>query len=179
MAQKKIVALCGSIRSKSSNLSILKEIGKLMPPDIAYEIYDGLGSLPHFNPDINLETEHQAVNHFRTKIREADGILICTPEYAFGVPGVLKNALDWTVSSCEFNDKNIALITASSVGKKGHEALLHTLDALASKYTADQLLLISFIRSKMNAAGEIIDKETREAVNRLVHIFTQVVLYEN
>ena len=61
-------------------------------------IFDGLADIPPFNPDLDNETPPMAVAQFRQRLKEADGILICTPEYAMGVPGTLKNAIDWAVS---------------------------------------------------------------------------------
>ena len=89
-----------------------------------------------------------------------DGVLICSPEYAFGVPGSLKNALDWTVSSGEFVQKPLALITAATGGDKAHAALLQTFTALSAKMVENGSLLLPFIRSKMNAEGEIVNPET-------------------
>src|SRR5690349_2933650 len=101
MEQKniKLLAISGSLRPSSSNMMIIKAIGKMMPDHVDYMVYEGLGALPHFNdaPDAS-----PALDDWKASIREADGVLICMPEYAFGVPGSFKNALDWTVSSGEF-----------------------------------------------------------------------------
>src|SRR6478752_7363088 len=95
----KILAIPGSLRANSSSNLVLKAIKDMMPSGAYVEIFDGVGNLPHFDdaPDVP-----ELVQAFRKKIKEADAVLICTPEYAFGVPGSLKNALDWTVSSGEF-----------------------------------------------------------------------------
>jgi chromate reductase len=87
-------------------------------------------------------------------LKAADGILICTPEYAMGVPGSLKNAIDWTVSSMEFHQKPTALITASSVGQKGHQALLETLMVIEAQMVEESKLVIPFIRTKVNDEGD-------------------------
>jgi len=136
-----------------------------------YEIFTGLGSIPLFNPDLDNETVDGAVSRFRKKIKEADGILFCTPEYAFGVPGALKNALDWTVSSGEFTDKPVALITASSLGDKAHESLQHTLSAIGTRFTKEETLLISFIKAKINSEGVITDLSTLRALESLLKKF--------
>ena len=68
--------------------------------------------------------------HFRKSIEEADAVLICTPEYVFSLPGILKNALEWTVSTTVFSDKPTALLTASSSGEKAHESLLLVMKTL-------------------------------------------------
>lgn len=90
---------------------------------------------------------------FKQKIREAGAVLICTPEYAFGVPGSLKNALDWTVSSGEFVDKPVGLITASSQGEKGHAAMLNILTAISAKVPANGDVLLNFIRARLEGGA--------------------------
>jgi len=90
-------------------------------------IYGGLDDLPHFSPDRDGDDPPRSVGRLRELLRTADGVLIGTPEYAFGVPGALKNALDWTVSSGEFDGKPVAAISASPLytgGAKAHASLL-------------------------------------------------------
>ncbi len=86
--------------------------------------------MPHFNPDLDTEEPPGTVKDLRRRLKESDGVLICTPEYVFGVPGALKNAIDWAVSSGEFSDKPTALITASLGGEKAHESLFLTLQTV-------------------------------------------------
>src|SRR5882672_8363313 len=105
----KILALSGSLRESSSNNTILNLIVGMMPGNVEFTIYKGIASIPAFD-----EVDNVPVIQFRQLVQEADGVLICTPEYAFGVPGALKNVLDWTVSSGNFDKKPVALITASS-----------------------------------------------------------------
>src|SRR6187399_3234776 len=135
----KILAIPGSLRENSSSNAILKSVIAMAPQGISIAIYGGVGSLPHFNDS---EVVPEAVVDFRNQVMRADAVLICTPEYAFGVPGSLKNALDWTVGSGEFVDKPVGLITASSQGEKGHAALLLILTAISSKVVSDATLLI-------------------------------------
>ena len=77
-------------------------------------VYRGLAALPHFNPDLDNDLVSLPVSEFHSQLRISDGILFSTPEYAHGIPGVLKNALDWVVSSGELYDKPVALFGASS-----------------------------------------------------------------
>src|SRR5882672_3713644 len=132
MMKKKILAICGSTRKTSSNLNLINAIKDLAQANFELTIFERLTEIPHFNPDLDNETPPDAITDFRKQLREADGILICTPEYAMGVPGTLKNAIDWTVSSCEFSHKPVALITASSLGENAHESLLKTLKIIES-----------------------------------------------
>ena len=166
--KKQILAISGSTRKSSSNLNLIKAIIDFSSDELHIKIFQGLTDIPHFNPDIDNDHPPIAVTDFRRQLKEADGILICTPEYAMGVPGTLKNAIDWTVSSCEFSHKPVALITASSVGQKGDQSLLETLKIIESDISDDSQLLISFIKTKINSEGEIIDTGTLKQVKKLV-----------
>lgn len=135
------------------------------------EILEGLDSLPHYNPDLDNDNPPLEIVEFRNKLRSVDGILICTPEYAMGVPGTLKNAIDWTVSSMEFSHKPTALITASSVGQKAHESLLGTLKIIEAETTSETQLLIPFAKTKISSNAEIIDPKTLYDVILLLNSF--------
>ena len=99
-----ILAISGSLRAASSNTAVLRAATALAPPDVQIVLYSGIGELPHFNPDLE-GRELSPVLDFRARIQAADGVLIACPEYAHGVPGAMKNALDWVVGSSEFLGK--------------------------------------------------------------------------
>src|ERR1700748_2503132 len=120
--RKKVVGISGSTRQNSTNHQLLKAIGEMMS-DRMELIYFSIDRLPHFNPDLDGDDLAGEVRDFRQLLSDVDGILLCTPEYAHGVPGSLKNAIDWTVSTNEFSHKPTALITASTDGRYGHQAL--------------------------------------------------------
>jgi chromate reductase len=168
---KKIFCISGSLRPGSSNHAVLRFLGGLAPTGIICTIYDGLGQIPPFDPGIDNPPE--VVVALRELISHADAIIICTPEYAFGVPGQLKNALDWTVSSGSFSGKPTALITASTGGENAHAALLKILGAIDAKVIDHATLLIPFIRSKMDADGNITEVETAE---KLKAVFDAVLV---
>lgn len=168
---KRIVALCGSTRKQSVNLYFIDAVKNIAKDQWQIELFDALDQLPHFNPDLDNDTPPESVFVFREKLKAADGILICTPEYAMGVPGTLKNAIDWTVSSMEFSNKPVALITASLSGRKAHAALLETLHVLEAKIRNDTQLVISFAKTKVSAEGRITDTSTAAEVQKLVAVF--------
>lgn len=126
--------------------------------------------LPHFN---DAEDVLASVIDFREKVKKADAVLICTPEYAFGVPGTLKNALDWTVGSGEFVGKPVGLVTASSQGEKGHAALMLILTALSAKVNQNSALLISFVRSRLDAHGNIKDLSIVNSLQKVLETLVQ------
>lgn len=162
--------MCGSTRQSSSNLNLIKAITELFKDELDIELFEGLTAIPHFNPDLDNENRPQTVIEFRGKIKQTDGVLICTPEYAMGVPGTLKNAIDWTVSSCEFSKKPVALITASSLGQKAHISLLETLRIIESDILDDSHLLISHVKTKVSKEGEITDLDTKEKVKDVMGV---------
>ncbi|MBK9248285.1 MAG: NAD(P)H-dependent oxidoreductase [Ignavibacteria bacterium] len=128
----KILGISGSLRIGSTNAIILQTIAALAPQEVEFTIYQHLGDLPHFSPERDDEFVAEHVLYLRKLLASSDGVVICTPEYAFGVPGVLKNSLDWMVSSAQYNEKPVAAISASplpSGGDKAMASLLLTLQA--------------------------------------------------
>lgn len=168
MNKIKILAISGSLSKKSSNAQVLQYIAGMIDDDTEFILSDSIRELPHFNPELDTDPLPVTVQQFRKQLKEANAVLICTPEYAFGVPGALKNALDWTVSSGEFVNKPLALITASLSGEKAQAALLQTFTALSANITAERTLLLSFIRSKLDESGNFKNKADEEAVKKVV-----------
>jgi NAD(P)H-dependent FMN reductase len=123
----RILALSGSLRAASTNTALLQAAAKAAPPGIAVDLYDGLGRLPLFNPDDDIEPAPAAVADFRRRLAAADAVLIACPEYAHGVPGGLKNALDWVVASGELAAKPVALLHASPRSAASRAALVEIL----------------------------------------------------
>lgn len=169
---KTVLAISGSTRANSSNKDLIDIIKEMSKDKLKIETFPNVNRIPHFNPDEDFENPPIEVIQFRKRIQSVDAVLICTPEYAMGVPGSLKNAIDWLVSSCEFSKKPTALITASSLGEKGHAALLETLKIIEANVVPETQLVISFIKTKL-ADGKIIDPETKERVS-----FVMSKLYE-
>ena len=168
MAERKtIIAISGSTRRLSTNLHLIQAIIGLYQDRLDIEVFQHLADLPHFNPDLDTDNPPPAVASLRQQLHDADGILICTPEYAMGVPGTLKNAIDWTVSSMEFSHKPVALITASSSGEKGHRALMESLKVLEAELPDSSQLVISFAGTKIKD-GKITDGDTLSRVIRVM-----------
>lgn len=165
--KKKILAILGSTRQRSSNLNLLKAIELLFVDDIVLTIFTGIAALPHFNPD-DTDKDIAVVTVFRKAIQDADGVIICTPEYAHGVPGSLKNAVDWTISTNEFYHKPTALITASTDGRAGHAALLETLRTIEAGNIEQLQLLVQFISTKIGEDYIIKNETTLTEIKKLV-----------
>ncbi|MBM0744494.1 NAD(P)H-dependent oxidoreductase [Phormidium sp. CLA17] len=168
----KILAISGSLRERSSNTAILRAAATLAPPDISISVYETLGELPHFNPDLDNETVPASVKEWRSLLKESDGVIVCTPEYAYGIPGVLKNALDWIVSSGEFINKPTAIISASPSpdgGAHAHAALIQTLAVMMATIVEGATLLIPAVSAKLNDQGEFTDRATAQALGALLN----------
>jgi NAD(P)H-dependent FMN reductase len=165
--KKNILAICGSTRKNSANLQILNAIERFSKNSLNLSYFD-LTTLPYFNQDITDAEVSLEVQNFRNEISKADGILICTPEYVFSLPGILKNALEWTVSTTVFSNKPTALITASSSGEKAHESLLLVMKTLGIKTTDEMCLLISGVKSKLNADRKVVDEELNLKLQTLI-----------
>lgn len=164
---KVIVALSGSIRNQSSTQNLLESLEEYMPDDVDYIIYDGLQKLPHFNPESDTDAPPVEVQSFRSLLDKADGVVVCTPEYIKGVPGVLKNALEWLVSSANLYTKPLAVITSSGGGADAHQALQLNLSMLNAD-VANRTLLISGADRKLNEHGELANPEVVHSLKKLI-----------
>lgn len=137
--------------------------------------YDQLDQLPHFNPDLDRDNVPEPVSALRQQIEAADGIIICTPEYVFSLPGSLKNLLEWLISTTLLTDKPTALVTASASGEKAHEALQLIVGTLQARFTPATTLLISGVRGKLNPDGRLTDASTQLAIEQVVSAFTDLL----
>ena len=166
---KKILALPGSTRENSSNWKILNCISNMYSDQLDIEIYGKIDQLPHFDPNVTEGNVPTIVKSFLTKIESADGIIVCTPEYVFSPPAVLKNALEWTVAETVFSYKPTALIVASGLGQKTLESLNLILKTLIQEeIPKSSQLLIQGARNKLNERGEISDEKTLTEIKDIV-----------
>jgi putative hydrolase of the HAD superfamily len=136
----RIVAISGSLRTGSSNTALLRAAASQMPDGSEMLLFEGLAELPAFNPDFDVEGTPDAVTRFRLLIREADAVAISSPEYARGVVGSLKNALDWLVGSGELYEKPVALLHVSARGEVAQNALRTTLNVMTGRIVFDEIV---------------------------------------
>ncbi len=129
----KIAAISGSLRAGSSNTAALRAAARLAPHGIEVALFEGIAALPFFNPDLDRDTVPAPVEAMRRLVGNVDGLLISSPEYARGVAGVLKNALDWLVGSHEFPGKPVALINTSPRATHALAALTLTLETMSAR----------------------------------------------
>lgn len=127
-----ILALSGSLRAASENTRLLRALACLAPAGVRVAVYPGLGELPLFNPDIEFPSP-PAVAALRDAIIAADVVVIASPEYAHGVSGVIKNALDWMVGNESFVGKPVALLNAAPRATHAFRALRETITMMSAK----------------------------------------------
>ena len=127
-----LLAISGSLRAASGNTALLRAAIACAPAGVQISLYEDLGHLPIFNPD---DDSHPSVyvQALRGRIARVDGLLIASPEYAHGVTGAIKNALDWLVSCESFVDKPVLLFNTGNGAVHAHAALLETLRTMSAK----------------------------------------------
>ena len=160
-----VLLLCGSVRKGSSNEAMLRLVQEVAEDAAisgdAYSavFYEGLGELPHFNPDLDTDPLPQAVTELRSAIADADAVLVCTPEYAGTLPGSFKNLLDWTVGGTEICDKPTGWINAANPGRgEGAAATLR----LVLEYTGAAIVEDACVRIAIG------DADARERISAVL-----------
>jgi NAD(P)H-dependent FMN reductase len=168
-----ILAVSGSLRAASSNTAVLRAVIALAPEDVEITLYGGLGDLPHFNPDLDGDIVPPPVEDLRASLRAADGLLISCPEYAHGVPGVMKNALDWLVSTTrgEIVGKPVALINASARSTWAQASLQETLTVMSARFLPEACVTLPLTTAKLDAAGLAADPEISRILRSAVEVF--------
>ena len=172
--KKNILAIIGSASKNSSNRKLIDRIAQLTAEEADITIFEDLPTLPHFQPEQSIENTPQIIQNFRTTIENADGIIICTPEYIFSIPSGLKNALEWCVATTIFSEKPLGIITASANGQKGHEELQLIMKTLGTKFTAATTLLIQGVKGKVDDAGNV-NPVTESALKDFTAHFQQLL----
>jgi chromate reductase len=173
--KKKVFVIIGSASKNSANQKLVDCFADLSKNDFDLAIYNDLKTLPHFDPELSIDSPPKLIVEFRHAVEQADGILICTPEYVFSIPSGLKNAIEWCVSTTVFSDKPVGLITASADGQKGHQELQLVMKTIMTKFTDETTLLIRGVKGKINEKGEITDSKTLDDLKRFVIAFKNLI----
>jgi NAD(P)H-dependent FMN reductase len=147
-----LLAVSGSLRAGSSNAALLETAARLLPDSVSLTFFEALAAIPAFNPDLDVEPPPPAVAAWRTALATADGVLMSSPEYAHGVPGALKNALDWVVGSGELMAKPIALLNPSSLSQYAHPQLVEILRVMSATVVAAASITVDVPRRGADAA---------------------------
>lgn len=164
-----IVAISGSLRARSANDALLRALADAAPPDVRVARWERVGELPHFSPDLDGEamTPRPLVEELRASLRAADAVVLSSPEYAHGVPGALKNVLDWLVSDGTLVDKPVAVIAgAPSRGEFAYAQLMETLRTM--HWRVVEGLRVQTSRALVDDQGDLADASVRAQLAALL-----------
>jgi NAD(P)H-dependent FMN reductase len=162
---RRILAVSGSLRAKSINTAVLQAMQSMAPPDLTVILHPGLGDLPHFNPDLDLASPPAAVAAWRDAVDSASAMVICTPEYAHGIPGTLKNALDWLVSHELFLNKPVAVLNARPEAGYAQASLREILSAMNARLLDEASVTLPLTSNTLDAAALVALPAIRSRLN--------------
>jgi NAD(P)H-dependent FMN reductase len=172
----RFLAICGSLRAASTNRLLLDAFARHAPEGMAVDICREIRNLPLFDPDRDGERRPPAVTELARQVGGADGLIIASPEYAHGIPGPLKNALDWLVSGFEIPDKPVMLVHASMRGIFVREHLAEVLKTMSTRLYPGPAFEIHLVGKAPAEAGEMLDRpEMRVGIGRALAGFAAFV----
>ena len=180
MSPLTVVGFAGSLRKASLNRALLRAAAELAPPTLRIEVHDLL-DVPLYNEDVEAQGTPAGVERLRTAIRAADALLIATPEYNHGVPGVTKNAVDWLSRpprQSVLDAKPCAVMGASpgSTGTaRGQSQLRQAFEFTNTPAMLQPELLVARAHQKFDAEGRLTDEETRTYLQRFLGKFEAFV----
>jgi len=169
----RVLAISGSLRKGSTNTAALEALARLAPEGVKVLVYRDLARLPPFNPEDDVEDapKPEPVETFRALVGASDAIVIAAPEYAHGLPGVFKNALDWLVASETFAGKRVALINASPRAFHAQASLREILATMAARFVTEAFIALPLTGKTVTADDILADpasarrlKESLEAL---------------
>lgn len=148
----RLLAISGSLRRASSNTALVEALTLIAPAGVEITVYRDLVEIPPFNPDLDADIV-SPVRGFRTALESCDGLVVSSPEYAHGVSGVLKNALDWIVGTGELIDKPIALLNTSTRATHALASLKEILTTMSARVIEEASIVISLDGRGWDAAA--------------------------
>jgi chromate reductase len=165
----KILAISGSLRAGSHNTALLRALAEEVPAGVEVELWEGLKGIPPYDADDDVSPGPEPVEALRTAVREADAVVIATPEYNSSVPGALKNALDWAsrpIDTNAFRNKPAAVISSSAgaFGGVWSQAELRKILGAMGARVAEVELAVGHAHEKIDAQGRVDDDEVREGL---------------
>jgi chromate reductase, NAD(P)H dehydrogenase (quinone) len=172
-----VLGVSGSLRGASYNTALLRAAAEVAPEGMAIELFEGLGAIPPYDEDVEASGDPAPVGAFKDAIRAADAVLFATPEYNHGIPGLLKNAIDWASRPPRQSalDRKPVAVMGASIGIGGTaQAQLQLRQALVfpgAQTMPEPELLVSRVRDKIDAEGRLTDELTRAALRDLLSAF--------
>lgn len=169
----RILTISGSLRAASSNSRLLRAAAGLAPAGVELVAYDGLATLPYFTPDLDGDDLPGPVAALRAAIGDARAVVISSPEYAHGVPGVLKNALDWLVSGPEVPGRPFALWNASPRSVHAQASLAETLRTMSALLVEDACIAVPLAGRDLDEAGIVAASEIAEPLRAALRVIVE------
>lgn len=183
-----MLAICGSLRQKSFNAALIRELPGLAPGGVTIELSSSIANLPHYDGDLEGASGVPAgAAQLGQLIADADAVLIASPEYNTSIPGVLKNAIDWVsrVPGGPFANKPVLILSASPGafgGVRMHQHLRQVLGGIGAYAYPRPDIAIGLAGQRFDEDGRITDDVTRELVRRQLAdfaAFTRKIIRED
>jgi chromate reductase, NAD(P)H dehydrogenase (quinone) len=170
-----LLAVSGSLRASSSNRTLLQAADALAPADVTVRLSHHLASLPHFNPDLDVDPPPPEVAPWRRDVAEADGLLLSVPEYAHGLPGAFKNGLDWLVRDPAVLHKPIAVWNVSARGEHARESLHEILRTMSTTVVPEAGVTLPLLDGPFELAVLTGTPALRETLRRALDAFVRFI----
>lgn len=157
-----LLAISGSLRAGASNTALLEAAARIAPAGVTVELYPSVAALPHFDPDLDTPDGGRlpaSVAELRARVGRADALLLSTPEYAHGLPGSFKNALDWLVGSVELPGKYVGVVAPTARSTHAQAQLREVLTTMSARLVGAVPTVIPLPRRDMDAAAIAADDE--------------------
>jgi chromate reductase, NAD(P)H dehydrogenase (quinone) len=148
-----LLTISGSLRAGSTNSTLLAAAAQVAPSGIEVKPYAKLAALPAFDPDADEDgvPVPESVAHWRAALSAADAVLFSSPEYAHGIPGAFKNALDWVVGSGELVDKRVGVVCPSAASQFAHPQIIEVLTTMSAVVVPRATVIIDLPRRGLDA----------------------------
>ena len=179
----RIVAFAGSLRRGSFNRALLRAAQELAPDGMVIELVE-IGGLPFYNADVEAQGDPPSVAAYKAALGDADGVLIATPEYNDGIPGVLTNAIDWgsrLPGRAPLSEKPVALMGASPSRIGTARAQVHLRQLLShvhARILPPPELLIASAHQHFDKSLRLTDDSTRDVLTKLLQRFGRWIARE-
>lgn len=170
-----ILALSGSLRRGSYNTFILRALSCLAPAGVTVSVFEGMGELPLFNPDLEPESL-PAVANLKQAVGSVNGLIIASPEYAHGISGVMKNALDWLVSGEEFVGMPVMLVNCSPRAHHAQEALREVVTTMSGIIVGEACFSIPLLGSNLDEQGVLAHAVHQVNLETHLQLFVDAIL---
>jgi chromate reductase, NAD(P)H dehydrogenase (quinone) len=169
----RVLGISGSLRANSFNTALLRAAADLLPSGTELELFEGLGEIPPYSEETDIEPPPVAVARFRAAVDQADAVLIATPEYNGSLPGQLKNALDWGSrprAAAAFEGKPVAVIGASPglFGGVWAQADTRRILGIMGAKVLEHELPVAQVQDRFDADGALADEEIAQALKEIL-----------